>query len=138
MLRYGFVVALLAICVNGGRRLIARLTWMIVVLCSCTRALLHALTPLLLAGSKSHSNIVYDALDAADRPGKLSSSFLEVLIRDVAAEGGGPACDPHINCIGPELLIVLQPRGYVYFNAGARRRGLRFNWRSWRNRPRIR
>ena len=41
-----FAEALLALHVDGGRRLIARLTWMIVVLCSCTCAL-HILRSLL-------------------------------------------------------------------------------------------
>src|SRR5258707_4199892 len=36
-----FVAALLTICITGSRRLIARLTWMIVVMCRCTPTLLH-------------------------------------------------------------------------------------------------
>lgn len=46
MLLRGFVVALLAICIIGSRGLIAGLTRMIVVLCSCTSALLHISDPL--------------------------------------------------------------------------------------------
>jgi len=94
-----FVAALLTIGIMCGRRLIARRTWMVVVLCCCTRALLHVfVAPLSFCSPKTLRTLVITL--AVESVARLSSMLR--LCPDPRAKGslcpGAPESPQPLPC----------------------------------------